>query len=112
MRRTSLAVLRSQSDDRLVALARAGDEQAFEAIVERYRAPLLRHARRLLTDAGAEDAVQQAFLSAWSALRRGDEVREPSAWLHRILHNVALNALRGAKRGEHAELHRRAVPPA
>ena len=45
----SLAVLRTQSDERLVALARAGNEHAFEAIVERYRRPLLRHARRLLT---------------------------------------------------------------
>jgi RNA polymerase sigma factor (sigma-70 family) len=104
VRRTSLAVLRTQPDDRLVALARAGDEQAFEAIVVRYRRPLLRHAQRLLTEAGAEDAVQQAFLSAWSGMRRGDEVRDLSAWLHRIVHNVALNALRAAGRGEHAEL--------
>ena len=104
MRRTSLAVLRTQPDDRLVALARTGDEQAFEAIVVRYRRPLLRHAQRLLPEAGAEDALQHAFLSAWSALRRGDDVRELSSWLHRIVHNVALNALRGAQRGEHAEL--------
>lgn len=98
MRIASLALLRTQSDERLVALARAGDEQAFEAIVERYRRPLLRHGRRLLAEASAEDAVQHAFLSAWTALRRGDDVRELSLWLHRILHNVALNALRGAPR--------------
>ena len=94
------ASLRTQSDERLVALARAGNEHAFEAIVERYRRPLLRHARRLLTASAAEDAVQQALLSSWTALRRGDDVRELSAWLHRILHNVALNALRDAGRGE------------
>ena len=105
MRLPSLVVLRTQSDDRLVALARTGNEQAFEAIVERYRRPLLRHAERLLAETGAEDAVQQAFLSAWTALQRGDDVRELNAWLHRIVHNVALNALRGARRGEHAELH-------
>ena len=95
--------IRSQSDEQLVGLARAGDERAFEAIVLRYRRPLLRHAQRILPDAAAEDAVQQAFLSAWSALLRGDEVRELGAWLHRIQHNVALNGLR-AQRGEHAEL--------
>jgi hypothetical protein len=33
--------LRSQSDERLVALARAGHERAFVAIVERYRRELL-----------------------------------------------------------------------
>ena len=104
MRRASLALLRTQSDDRLVALARAGSEQAFEAIVERYRRQLLRSARRLLSDASAEDAVQQAFLAAWTALRRGDEVRELPAWLHRIVHNVALNAIRGATHEAYAEL--------
>ncbi len=38
----SLVLLRTQSDARLVALARDGHERAFEAIVERYRRQLLR----------------------------------------------------------------------
>ena len=92
----SVALLRTQSDDRLVALAAGGHERAFEAIVERYRRPLLRHARRYLPEARAEDALQQALLSAWTALRRGDEVRELRPWLHRIVHNTALNALRAS----------------
>jgi RNA polymerase sigma factor (sigma-70 family) len=90
----SVTLLRTQSDDRLVALAAAGHERAFEAIVERYRRQLLRHARRYLPEARAEDAMQQALVSAWTALRRGDDVREPRAWLHRIVHNSALNTLR------------------
>ena len=104
VRLLSLPVLRSQSDERLVSLARAGNELAFEAIVERYRRPLLRHAQRVLSEGAAEDALQQALLAAWSALRRGDDVRDLGPWLHRILHNAALNVLRGARRGEHAEL--------
>ena len=36
-------VLRGQTDERLVDLVRAGNEQAFEAIVARYRRPLLRY---------------------------------------------------------------------
>jgi RNA polymerase sigma factor (sigma-70 family) len=99
----SLAILRVQSDERLVALARAGHERPFEAIVERYRRPLLRHARRVVGEARAEDVVQQALVAAWAALQRGDDVRELRAWLHRIIHNTALNALRGQR--EHAELH-------
>jgi RNA polymerase sigma factor (sigma-70 family) len=99
----SLAILRVQSDERLVALARAGHERPFEAIVERYRRPLLRHARRVVGEARAEDAVQQALIAAWAALERGDEVRDLRAWLHRIVHNTALNALRGQR--EHGELH-------
>ena len=91
----SLTLLRTQSDDRLVALAGAGHERAFEAIVERYRRPLLRAARRVLPESRAEDALQHALIAAWSALQRGDEVRELRAWLYRIVHNTALNALRG-----------------
>src|ERR1700754_2010000 len=90
----SPVLLRTQSDERLVLLARAGHERAFEAIVERYRGPLLRAARRYLSEARAEDALQQAFISAWSALQRGDEVRDLRAWLYRIVHNTALNQLR------------------
>jgi RNA polymerase sigma factor (sigma-70 family) len=93
----SIAILRVQSDERLVVLARAGHERAFEAIVERYRRPLLRHARRLVGEARAEDAVQQALVAAWAALGRGDDVRDLSAWLHRIVHNTGLNLLRGQR---------------
>src|SRR4051812_44480198 len=89
-------LLRTQSDDRLVELARAGHERAFEAIVERYHAPLLRAARRYLPEARAEDALQQAFISSWGALQRGDEIRDLRAWLYRIVHNTALNQLRVA----------------
>ena len=99
----SLTVLRTQSDERLIALTRAGHERAFEAIVERYRRPLLRHGRRLLPEARAEEAVQQTFVAAWAALQRGDDVRHLSGWLHRIVHNAALNSLRG-ERDDYAEL--------
>ena len=90
----SLTLLRTQSDARLVELARAGHERAFEAIVERYRRVLLQAARRVLPEGRAEDALQQALLSAWTALRRGDEVRDLRPWLYRIVHNTSLNALR------------------
>ena len=91
-------LLRTQSDARLAALTRDGHELAFEAIVERYRRPLLRGARRILPEARAEDAVQQAFLAAWRALRRGDEIRELKPWLYRIVQHTALNALRSRQR--------------
>lgn len=86
----SAVVLRSQSDARLVALARDGYEQAFVTIAARYRRELLAHARRAGPADRAEDIVQQALLGAWSALKRNTEVHEPRAWLHRIVHNTAL----------------------
>jgi RNA polymerase sigma factor (sigma-70 family) len=80
-----------QSDERLVALARAGHEAAFEAIVERYRTQLLVCARRLNSDGRAEDFVQQAFLEAFAALRSGTEVIHLRGWLHQILRNVVIS---------------------
>jgi len=90
----STALLRTQTDERLLVLAKAGHERAFEAIVQRYRRPLLRHCRRVLPEARAEDALQQTLLAAWTALRRGDDIAELRPWLYRIAHNSSLNALR------------------
>jgi RNA polymerase sigma factor (sigma-70 family) len=87
-------LLRTQTDERLVALAQAGSERAFEAIVERYRRSLMRACRRVLPEARAEDAVQLALMAAWAGLARGDGVRDLRSWLYRIAHNAALNQLR------------------
>ncbi len=87
-------LLRAQSDERLVDLVRAGNEAAFEAIVARYRRPLLRYCSGFMSEARAEDAVQTTLVSAFDALRstRGEMTLRP--WLYRIAHNTALNALR------------------
>ena len=34
------------------------------------------------------------FAGEWSALRRGTEVRDAKAWLYRVTHNAAVNALK------------------
>ncbi|MEA2321975.1 MAG: hypothetical protein QOD81_1825 [Solirubrobacteraceae bacterium] len=90
----SSALLRAQTDERLVALAASGHDRAFEAIVERYRRPLLRYLRRMLSDTLAEDVVQATFINAWSSLHTGTEVRDLRPWLYRIAHNSAINALK------------------
>src|SRR4051812_11078983 len=90
------AVLRTQSDDRLVDLVRDGNDSAFEAIVHRYRRQLLRYCGRMLAPARAEDAVQQAFVNAYGALRDSGADINLRPWLYRIAHNSALNVLRAA----------------
>lgn len=87
-------MLMSQSDARLAQLAAQGHDRAFEAIVERYRRPLGRYLRRSLPPALAEDVLQASFVRAWQALQGGAEVRDLRAWLYRIAHNQAGNALR------------------
>ncbi|MFL5821203.1 MAG: RNA polymerase sigma factor [Solirubrobacteraceae bacterium] len=92
----SATLLRTQSDERLLALTRQGYERAFEAIVERYRRPMMRYCRRYLPEARAEDAVQQAFVSAWSTIRGGTPVVDLRAWLYRITRNAAIDAAKRA----------------
>jgi RNA polymerase sigma factor (sigma-70 family) len=87
-------VLRTQTDERLVDLVRAGSEPAFEAIVARYRRPLLRYCSRILSEERAEDAVQQTFVRAYGAMRKNSAELVLKPWLYRIAHNTALNALR------------------
>src|SRR5438270_11266233 len=97
-RLASASLLRVQSDERLVELARDGHERAFEAIVERYRPALDRYATRLVGPSRGEDAVQQAFVNAHRALiSESDRKIELRPWLYRIVHNAALNALRSSR---------------
>ncbi|GAC1528291.1 MAG: hypothetical protein NVS2B6_16250 [Thermoleophilaceae bacterium] len=95
--RISAAVLRTQTDSRLIALAREGHEQAFTAIFDRYGRELNAHARRIVRADRADDVVQQTMLSAWMAMVAGPEIADLRAWLHRIVHNSALDHV--AKRG-------------
>jgi RNA polymerase sigma factor (sigma-70 family) len=101
----SIRLLGTQSDNRLIEFAGQGHERAFEALVLRYRRQLLSYCRRLLlTEERAEDALQQGLLRAWMALQSGAEVRDPKAWMYRIVHNAALNTLRESGY-DYAELH-------
>ena len=99
-------LLRTQSDERLVDLVRAGNDAAFEAIVARYRKPLLRYCTRFLGEPRAEDVVQQAMVSAYSSLRSSEGPMSLRSWLYRIAHNTALNALRDRGLG-HEQLSER-----
>ncbi|MBM9504579.1 RNA polymerase sigma factor [Streptomyces sp. KK5PA1] len=82
----------------LAVRAGEGDEEAFEVLVRRHGPELLRLARRLLGgDGDAEDAVQEAFVSAW---RRLPEFRRDAAfrtWMYRIVTNRCLNVLRARR---------------
>jgi RNA polymerase sigma factor (sigma-70 family) len=91
------SLLRLQSDARLTELAAAGHEAAFDAIVDRYRTPLMRYCAGIVGPSRAEDAVQQALINAHEAMTRTDEVRHLKSWLYRIAHNAALNVLRAVK---------------
>src|SRR5688500_7332038 len=88
------ALLAAQSDGRLIDLTRAGNDRAFEAIVDRYKGQLLRYCSRILPDGRGEDAVQQTFLKAYDAIHRDTTPLSLRNWMFGIAHNVSLNILR------------------
>lgn len=90
---------RPPTDAALAERARQGDERAFEELVRAYQGIAFRAAYLLTGSAAdAEEAVQTAFVKAWSALgrfRRGAEFRP---WLLRIVANEAHNRRRSGQR--------------
>jgi RNA polymerase sigma factor (sigma-70 family) len=96
--RVSLAgpLLRLRTDDQLVALFRAGHDEAFGAIHDRYRARLFAYARQMLggSRSDAEDVLQDVFLRAYHALRADGRQVALRAWLYRVAHNRCIDQLR------------------
>jgi RNA polymerase sigma-70 factor (ECF subfamily) len=83
----------------LIAQLRAGDEDAFERVVQQYGGRILATARRFLNNEhDAQDAVQEAFASALRALEKFKGDAMLSTWLHRIVVNAALAQLRSKRR--------------
>lgn len=78
-------------DDRLVELARTHDRAAFEALMRRHNRRLFRVTRTILRDAdAAQDAVQEAYLRAFTKLDSYRPTGKFSAWLTRVALNEAL----------------------
>jgi RNA polymerase sigma factor (sigma-70 family) len=80
--------------------ARSRNEGALTAaLYKQHAGELLRFAwHRLGRLEDAEDAVQATFLSAHRVLAEGERVREPRAWLFRILRNECLTRIATTKR--------------
>ena len=77
-------------DASLARLAAAGDDHAFNLLVRRHKESLYRLLRRYTGDTDeAYEAVQEAFIAAWGALRRYDPERSFGAWLRTIAINKA-----------------------
>jgi RNA polymerase sigma factor (sigma-70 family) len=83
------------TDRELVARARAGDADAYAALLHRHQAPARRACARVLGDpVAAADVAQDAALVGWLQL---DRLRDPErfgAWLAGIARMLALRALR------------------
>lgn len=91
-------------DEVVIAHVLAGDVTRFETLMRRHNQRVFRTARVILrSDADAEDAAQQAWLSAYTHLAQWGGRARFSTWLTRIVAREALHRLRGHGR-DHLEL--------
>jgi RNA polymerase sigma factor (sigma-70 family) len=95
--RSPSALLRLQSDERLIALIRRGQHAAFETLVSRYQSRLLAFCRHMLgSREDAEDVLQEVFAAAFNAILGDEREINVRPWLYRIARNRSLNHLRRA----------------
>ena len=91
------ALLRLQSDERLIALTRRGQHAAFEVLCSRYQSRLLSFCRHMLgSREDAEDVLQEVFAAAFNAVLADERDINVRPWLYRIARNRSLNHLRRA----------------
>ena len=82
-----------------VARAMGGDHDAFAALVGAATGRLYALASLILRDSGrAEDATQEAFVTAWRELPRLRDVDRFDAWLRRLLVNACYDEARRINR--------------
>ncbi|MGH9956111.1 MAG: RNA polymerase sigma factor, partial [Pyrinomonadaceae bacterium] len=94
-------------DDRsAIEQCRAGDNEAFRHIVERYQTEAIGHAIAILGNReDALDAVQEAFIDAFQALDRLDLTRRFYPWFYVVLRNrcYKLAAARGSRAADNTD---------
>jgi RNA polymerase sigma factor (sigma-70 family) len=84
-----------RSLEELVTQARSGDAEAFAELIRRHERTALAIAYSSLGDAAAAgDVAQDAFLRAWQRLAELKEPARFSAWLARIVRNLAADQTR------------------
>lgn len=91
-------------DATLVARARAaGGEAAFAALYDRHKDAVFTFLVRFLGDRGlAEDVHQEAFVRVHLGLASFDPARPFRPWLHQIVRNAAIDALRSRRKERRA----------
>lgn len=86
------------SDDRLIALSREGEQEAFSEFVRRHTPAVHRWMARSVGNEEADDMTQEVFLRAFRGLARFRGEAPPRAWLASIANNAVKNRYRARSR--------------
>jgi RNA polymerase sigma-70 factor, ECF subfamily len=86
-------------DAQLMLRVQRGDPAAFEALVEKYKQPVMNLVYRMLGDLQeAEDLSQNVFVQVHKSAHRYRVTARFSTWLYTIARNLGLNELRRRSR--------------
>ena len=88
----------SEEDRELVERALAGQEAAFQQLMQKYQRALYHHIRRIVRERQElEDLVQESFIKAFGALDSYSSQYAFSTWLYKIATNHSIDFLRKKK---------------
>lgn len=94
----------AETDEERMLRLKAGDEDAFDHLLRKYRTPVVHFVYRLVHEpALAEELAQEVFLRVFRARQRYQPRAKFTTWLFRIATNVALNALRDGRMRRQSE---------
>jgi RNA polymerase sigma-70 factor (ECF subfamily) len=83
------------SDAQIMLRVKAGDDSAFEYLVQKYRRPMLSFMYRMAHNtAVAEDLAQEVFLRVYRSREKYEASAKFTTWLYRIASNLAVNHAR------------------
>jgi RNA polymerase sigma-70 factor (ECF subfamily) len=92
---TAAETVEMQEDVIFVRRTLAGDQNAFTALVEKYKDPVYNVAYRMLGNAAeAEDVAQETFVRAYTQLRTYKDTHRFSTWLLSIASHLSIDQLR------------------
>jgi RNA polymerase sigma-70 factor, ECF subfamily len=86
------------SDAQVMLRVKAGDESAFDYLVQKYRRPMLGFMYRMAhNSAVAEDLAQEVFLRVYRSRENYEASAKFTTWLYRIASNLAVNHARDTR---------------
>jgi RNA polymerase sigma-70 factor (ECF subfamily) len=95
---SALAGAEGSSDAEVMLRVKAGDQPAFDYLVQKYRRPLVSFMYRMARNAAvAEDLAQEVFLRVYRSRESYEASAKFTTWLYRIATNLAVNHARDTR---------------
>jgi RNA polymerase sigma-70 factor, ECF subfamily len=94
----AIAGAEGYTDAEVMLRVKAGDDSAFDYLVQKYRRPLVSFMYRMARNtAAAEDLAQEVFLRVYRSRQSYEASAKFTTWLYRIATNLAVNHARDTR---------------